>query len=77
LRLLAAHTRCQGPIAGHRCLAELARSTVHDTLNNQPVKPHKVRYYLERRDPAFSGRKAEVIEVHAAGEMLRALPKAE
>ena len=51
--------------------------TVHDILNRQPVKPHKVRYYLERRDPAFDERKAEVLEVYAAAEMLRALPQAE
>jgi transposase len=36
-----------------------------------------VRYYLERRDPAFDERKAEVLEVYAAAEMLRALPEAE
>ena len=77
LRLLAAHARRQGSMAGHTCLAELAPSTVHDILNNQPVKPHKVRYYLDRRDPAFDERKAKVIEVYAAAEMLRALPEAE
>jgi hypothetical protein len=36
-----------------------------------------VRYYLERRDPEFDKRKAEVLEVYAAAEMLRALPEAE
>jgi hypothetical protein len=46
-------------------------------LNSQTVKPHKVRYYLERRDPEFDKRKAEVLEVYAAAEMLRALPEAE
>ena len=50
---------------------------MHDILNRQPVKPHKVRYYLERRDPAFEERKAEVLEVYAAAEMLRAMPEAE
>jgi transposase len=77
LRLLAAHARRHGPMAGHACLAELAPSTVHDILNKQPVKPHKVRYYLNRRDPAFDERKANVIEVYAAAEMLRELPEAE
>jgi hypothetical protein len=77
LRLLAAHARCHGPIAGHTCLAQLAPSTVHDILNNQPIKPHKVRYYLDRRDPAFDERKAEVIEVYAAAEMVRALLETE
>jgi transposase len=77
LRLLAAHARCHGPMQGHPCLAELAPSTVHDILNKQPVKPHKVRYYLDRRDPAFAERKAKVIEVYAAAEMLRTLPESE
>jgi transposase len=77
LRLLAAHARGHGPVAGHTCLAETAPSTVHDILHSQPVKPHKVRYYLERRDPAFDERKAEVLEVYAAAHMLRDLPEAE
>jgi transposase len=77
LRLLAAHARCHGPAIGHRCLAELAPSTVHDILNSQPVKPHRVRYYLDRRDPAFDQRKAGVIELYGAAEMLRQLPEAE
>jgi hypothetical protein len=64
-------------MAGHACLAELAPSTVHELLNNQPIKPYKVRYYLDRRDPAFAERKAEVIEVYGAVEMLRSLPEAE
>jgi hypothetical protein len=43
LCLLAAHARERGPAAGHACLAELAPSTLHEVLNSQPVKPHKVR----------------------------------
>jgi transposase len=77
LRLLAVHARERGPAAGHACLAELAPSTVHEVLNSQPVKPHKVRYYLQRRDPAFEERKAEVLEVYAAAEMLRQIPEAD
>jgi len=77
LRLLAAHAREHGPAAGHACLAELAPSTVHEVLNSQPVKPHKVRYYLQRRDPAFEERKAEVLEVYAVAEMLRQIPEAD
>jgi transposase len=36
-----------------------------------------VRYYLQRRDPAFEERKAEVLEVYAAAEMLRQMPEAD
>jgi transposase len=77
LRLLAAHARGHGPVAGHACLAEAAPSTVHEILHSQPVKPHKVRYYLQRRDPNFDERKAQVLEVYAAAHMLRDLPEAE
>jgi transposase len=75
LRLLAAHAREHGAAAGPACLAELAPSTVHEILNSQPIKPHRVRYYLQRRDPAFEQRKAEVLEVYAAAEMLRQIPE--
>ena len=77
LRLLAAHAREHGPAVGHGCLAELAPSTVHEILNSQPIKPHKVRYYLQRRDPSFEERKAGVLEVYAAAEMLRHIPEAD
>jgi hypothetical protein len=50
---------------------------VHEVLNSQPVKPHRVRYYLQRRDPAFEARKTEVLEVYAAAEMLRQMPEAD
>jgi hypothetical protein len=76
LRLLAAHAREYGPVAGHACLAELASSTAHEVLNGQPVKPHRVRYCLQRRDPVFEKGKAEVLEVYAAAEMLRQMPEA-
>src|SRR2546421_1024146 len=55
-RLLARHAREYGPAAGHQCLAKLAQGTVCKILNRQQVRPHKVRYYLERRDPEFEER---------------------
>ena len=33
-------------------------------LNAQEIKPHKVRYYLERRDPQFKQKMAEVLCVY-------------
>src|SRR6266436_5454724 len=52
-RLLARHAREHGPAEGHPCLAKLAQGTLCNILNEQEIKPHKVRYYLERRDPEF------------------------
>src|SRR6201981_755570 len=50
-RLLARHARAHGPAEGHACLANLAQGTVCKILDQEEVKPHKVRYYLEQRDP--------------------------
>jgi hypothetical protein len=52
-RLLAGHAREHGPAEGHPCLAHLAQGTVCKILDEEDVKPHKVRDYLERRDPEF------------------------
>src|SRR5580658_6607780 len=52
-RLLARHAREHGPAQGHTCLANLAQGTVCRILD-QEVKTHKVRYYLEQRDPDFA-----------------------
>jgi len=41
---------------GHSCLSGLAQGTVCKILDAQEVKPHKVRYYLERRDPEFKAK---------------------
>jgi hypothetical protein len=59
-RLLARHAREHGPAVGHDCLARLAQGTVCKILNRQALKPHKVRYYLERRDAEFETKMAEV-----------------
>src|SRR5271155_797560 len=40
-------------------------------LNEQDVKPHKVRYYLERRDPAFKEKMAEVLCVYREVKILK------
>ncbi len=71
-RLLARHAREQGPAAGHGCLARIAQGTVCKILADQEVKPHKVRYYLERRDPAFAAKMAEVLCVYQEVAILRA-----
>src|ERR1700726_4364056 len=70
-RLLAAHARQHGPSAGHPSLAKLAQGTVCKILAEQEVKPHKVRYYLEQRDPEFEPKMAEILCVYRQVAMLR------
>ena len=70
-RLLASHAREHGPAEGHACLSSLAQGTVCKILDAQEVKPHKVRYYLERRDPAFAAKMAEVLCVYRKVNILK------
>jgi transposase len=70
-RLLARHAREHGPAEGHACLAKLAQGTLCKILNEQEVKPHKVRYYLERRDPEFKQKMAEVLCVYREVKLIK------
>jgi transposase len=70
-RLLARHAREHGPAQGHACLGKLVQGTVCKILNEQEVKPHKVRYYLERRDPEFKEKMAEVLCVYREVKILK------
>src|SRR5450631_623838 len=63
-RLLARHAREHGPAEGHRCLANLAQGTWCKILDSDEVKPHKVRYYLEKRDPEFAEKMAKMLCVY-------------
>lgn len=70
-RLLARHAREHGPAEGHSCLSGLVQGTVCKILDAQEVKPHKVRYYLERRDPEFKAKMAQVLCVYRKVNVLK------
>jgi transposase len=70
-RLLARHAREHGPAQGHSCLARLAQGTLCNILNEREIKPHKVRYYLERRDPEFKQKMAEVLCVYREVKLIK------
>ena len=70
-RLLARHAREHGPAEGHACLADLAQGTACKILDQDEVKPHKVRYYLEQRDPDFAEKMAEVLCVYREVQILK------
>ncbi len=70
-RLLAGHAREHGPAAGHQCLAHLVQGTVCKILGQEEIKPHKVRYYLERRDSEFEQKMAEILCVYREVQVLK------
>lgn len=64
LSTLAKHTRKNAPVAGHDCLKRAAKATIQRILKSQPLQPHKVRYYLERRDEEFEHKMHDVLVVY-------------
>ena len=69
--LLAKHIRRCCRRNGHPSLAKLARGTVSKILSGAEIRPHKIEYYLERRDEHFDRKMAEVLCVYREVEMLR------
>src|SRR6266481_1978595 len=62
--LLARHVRREAAQAGHPSLSRAAKATVQRILAEQPLHPERVRYYLEKRDPAFEVRMRDVLLVY-------------
>ncbi len=73
---LAAHVRKHAGEAGHPSLAKLGRGTVSKILSEHKLRPHKVTYYLERRDAEFERKKADVLHVYREVALLRAAQEA-
>ena len=63
-RMLAKHIRKHCGELGQPSLSKLGRGTVSKILAAHPVRPHKLEYYLERRDPEFEAKMIEVLHLY-------------
>lgn len=61
---LAKYTRKNAPQAGHPSLAKAVKATIWRILSANEIRPHKIQYYLERRDPDFEEKMQEVLMVY-------------
>ena len=68
-KLLGEHIHREAPSAGHAELARLSRSKLHKILTQGELKPPKVRYYVERRDPEFEQKMGAVLHVYKEVEI--------
>jgi transposase len=64
LSALARYSRQYAPAEGHESLAAAGKATIWRILNGAEIKPHKVQYYLERRDEQFKEKMREVLMVY-------------
>ena len=61
---LAKHLHRTAQAAGHPSVSQAAQSTIHVILRDAPIRPHKIKYDLERRDPEFDRQRQEVLIVY-------------
>jgi transposase len=61
---LANHVRKHAVEAGYEGLQKAAKATIQRILAEHPLHPHKVAYYMEKRDPEFDRKMAEVLCVY-------------
>lgn len=70
-RLLAQHVREHAEAAGQPSLRKLGRGTVSKILSTNQVRPHKIQYYLKRRDPEFDAKMVQVLHIYKEVEIWR------
>ena len=61
---LARYTKENAPVEGYTSLSRASKATVWRILNETKIRPHKIQYYLERRDPDFVKKMQEVLMVY-------------
>jgi transposase len=61
--------------AGFPRLTKASKTTVWRILDEHEIKPHRIRYYLERRDPNFDSKMREVLMVYQEVYLQNAMPK--
>ena len=69
VRSLQNHIRKTSVDAGYPNLSSIVPSTVNTILNDADIKPHKIRYYLEKRDPEFEQKMNDVLIVYKQLEL--------
>jgi transposase len=70
-RELARHVRKHCLESSYPSLCHLSRGTVSKILTHSEVKPHKIQYYLERRDLEFDLKMAQVLLTYKEVELIR------
>ena len=66
---LTSHVNKTAEAAGYTRLSTIHKSTVNTILDEADIKPHKITYYCENRDPDFDSKMHNVLLVYKQLEM--------
>ena len=64
LKNLHQHIQAHAAEAGHPRLETITKSMVQKILKRSDIRPHKIKYYCEKRDPEFERKMHEVLLVY-------------
>jgi len=67
--LLTKYIRDNAQSAGYPVLSGLSQSRLWEILNELEIKPHRINYYLERKDPNFEEKMQDVLVVYKEVEV--------
>ena len=68
--LLISHIRKTCNDNGHECLGKIGKGVLNGILTKGNIRPHKINYYLEKRDPEFESKMATVLHVYKEVSMI-------
>jgi len=66
---LAAYINKNAEASGYTRLSTISRAHINNILDNAQIKPHKMRYYCEKRAPEFDTKMHNVLVVYKQIEM--------
>lgn len=69
---LAKYARNNCKKAGYPSLGQLSKGTVSKILSKSDIKPHKMSYYTEKRDPDFDQKMIQVLHIYKEVELYHA-----
>jgi len=62
--LLARYVRDHAVAAGHPSAGQVQQGTISKLLAAQDLHPHRIQYYLQRKDPDFDRKMVQVLHVY-------------
>jgi len=69
--LLAEHVRKNCLAVNFEMLERIGKGTICKILSSYDIKPHKIKYYLEKRDPDFEEKMQEVLYTYEEASLIK------
>lgn len=72
---LAKYIRQKCHEVGYPCLEKIGKGTVCKILSRSDIKPHKILYYLQKKDADFDRKMAQILHIYKEVELYRVKEK--